>query len=274
MKKLFLLLLVGSLSVSLFACSKTENSANHQLSSQDNAETSLPQPLSSQDDTEDNLSDVSSTQPQPDVADLYEWQNVNGGIEITSYKGNDKTVVVPDIIDNKKVVSISNTFEGNVVIESITIPKYVTKVDLTECDSLKKVIWCTEETVNSKNGPEKVFFPKGLEELVMPNVDYFSFRFIEDSGANLKTLDVSYCNRITCYTGNSLTNATLAKGGAGYAVYNHQGGDIVGLASKEGESPTYIASTDFVWVAITDDNKAEICAEVFGSGCTVTFAEN
>ncbi len=65
------------------------------------------------------------------------WTAGEGGIIILEYIGDDTEVIVPEIINNKKVVSIGNTFDGNVVITSLSLPSGVKEFKLSGCDSLK-----------------------------------------------------------------------------------------------------------------------------------------
>jgi len=76
-------------------------------------------------------------------AKKFEYEEINGGIRITKYLGSDKKVIVPSIIENKKVIEITDTvFSGNVVLEKLTFPKAVENISdktLNECDSLKEL---------------------------------------------------------------------------------------------------------------------------------------
>ena len=71
--------------------------------------------------------------------DLYEWQEVSGGVEITKYLGNETKIVVPSVLGNKAVVSAGTAFSGNVVLEEMELPDTVTKADLSNCKALKRL---------------------------------------------------------------------------------------------------------------------------------------
>ncbi len=262
MKKLVCMLLAVGLLASLASCGGTEDKKGENSTELSSA--------ASEVSAESKEEESSAT--EVNLADLFEWQNVDGGIEITKYKGSDTVVVTPDIIENKKVVSLGNTFEGNVVIESLTISKYVTKVDLTECDALKKVYW-NAEALPKDNHRCVVILPESLEELYMPCVKNFYFAAVEENAPNLKVLDISSCTAIPTHKSGSLTSVKLAAGGATHAFY--MVGSLYGL-STEGKYVTNgsdAVSTDSKWVELTDENRAALYAEVLGSNCTVSFAE-
>lgn len=76
-------------------------------------------------------------------AKKFEYEEINGGIRITKYLGSDKKVVVPSIIENKKVIEITDTvFSGNIIMQELSLPENISKVYssyLNNCDSLKKL---------------------------------------------------------------------------------------------------------------------------------------
>ena len=90
------------------------------------------------------LAMFSSCEEKEEDIKNFEYTTIEGGIEITKYLGNSKKVVVPSVIDNKKVISITDTtFSGNIVLEEITLPEYLdiyfdSKL-LKGCDSLKTI---------------------------------------------------------------------------------------------------------------------------------------
>lgn len=72
-----------------------------------------------------------------------EIQNGTGTVRITRYSGNEMDVVIPDKIDNKKVVTISDGAFRYCGAYSITVPEGVTKIDdyaFSECPRLVSVI--------------------------------------------------------------------------------------------------------------------------------------
>ena len=94
-------------------------------------------------DVENGLS-IETILPDESPESDFEFRDETNGVVITKYKGDDKTVSVPAIIKNKKVVGIEkNVFPGNVVLEEIVIPEYITSLDFSHfenCDNLKSII--------------------------------------------------------------------------------------------------------------------------------------
>ena len=81
----------------------------------------------------------SATTVPVDPAELYDWIEVSGGLEITAYLGSDTKVVVPSAIDHKAVVSVGTAFSGDLTLEELELPKAVTAADLTNCQALKRL---------------------------------------------------------------------------------------------------------------------------------------
>ena len=70
--------------------------------------------------------------PETD-ASQFEYEEIDGGLVITNYQGKDKTVVIPEKINGKKVVSIGEyAFSNN---EDITGVKIADSVDVIERDA-------------------------------------------------------------------------------------------------------------------------------------------
>jgi hypothetical protein len=72
----------------------------------------------------------------------YEYQKVNGGIQITKYNGSELNVKVPDEIDGQTVVSIGDWAFAEQDITEVMLPDTVTSIGwgaFSESDSLKKV---------------------------------------------------------------------------------------------------------------------------------------
>lgn len=103
---------------------------------------------------------------EPASEEEFLWTAGEGGIIILEYIGDDTEVIVPEIINNKKVVSIGNTFDGNVVITSLSLPSGVKEFKLSGCDSLKILTLNAEEI----NGGDIEFSDMPvLEELNLVN---------------------------------------------------------------------------------------------------------
>lgn len=143
------------------------------------------------DDNQSNNATVS-------LEDL-EWENTDGGIKITKYKGNAAHIVIPDVIENKKVVSIGKTFTGNVILETIVLSKYIEKVDGSQfknCDSLKRLEGPGVKSINEFDYGNL----DGLEELILPSIKQFDLREFNDL-ASLRYLEIPNAEVIKLFTG-------------------------------------------------------------------------
>lgn len=96
---------------------------------------------------------MSSCSESETSAKKFEYEEINGGIKITKYIGNDKKVVVPSTIENKKVIQITDTvFSGNVVLEELTLPEEIGNLSssfFSGCDSLKELTFLGNTSIDS-----------------------------------------------------------------------------------------------------------------------------
>ena len=75
-----------------------------------------------------SVSAAGTTQETP-VSSFYYYENDDGGITITNFKGNETEVVIPSKIDGKPVTRIGESiFDGYTSLTSITIPDSVTAI--------------------------------------------------------------------------------------------------------------------------------------------------
>ncbi len=58
----------------------------------------------------------------------FSYESVEGGISITGYSGEEMNVVIPDTINEKKVVEIGEAAFDATLIESVVVPESVTKI--------------------------------------------------------------------------------------------------------------------------------------------------
>ena len=59
----------------------------------------------------------------------FEWDTYDNGVDITKYKGKDSSVVIPEKIDGKPVVSIGyGAFRGCSGLRRITLPDSLMKI--------------------------------------------------------------------------------------------------------------------------------------------------
>lgn len=73
---------------------------------------------------------------------LWTYTSIEGGIEILRYNGNDIHILVPTVIDEKKVLSLDSTFDGFYELKSVIIPEGVTSAvgAFYGCEGLESVI--------------------------------------------------------------------------------------------------------------------------------------
>lgn len=149
-KKLLCLLLAVILCCSLVACGKNTDSSQGSHNNTDKISTITNNKKNSNNTDEISIADVKNA-PQTD-ASLFDYEDVEGGISITDYKGDDRIVVIPQSIDGKSVVSIgraafmnNSTICGLKISDSIhTIGEYAfqhcTQLEVfVSGDSLKKL---------------------------------------------------------------------------------------------------------------------------------------
>ena len=131
----------------------------------------------------------------------FSWEDNYTGISITEYKGNDKHIVVPEIINNKKVTSIGYTFNGNVVIKSIVLPSGCSYASLGNCENLKKITALSPDFTDILSS-----YPKSLETLIVPNVTEFtlsrSYGNSPIQNPEFKNLELSSVTKLEAYTKN------------------------------------------------------------------------
>ena len=181
-------------------------------------------------------------------AEEFEWENTSGGVEITGYKGNSTRVVVPELIGSKKVVSVGNTFSGNVLLEELVLPEGVERANLSGCEALRYVEM--RGAVKCKVGSD---FPDSVEELILPNAERVEVGY--RSPRALKKLDISSATEIDIFVGvwpPELAEVKISEAVDYYSVEPIT--EKVGrLYTKAGEGS----------IAIDDSNRAEIYCEAF-----------
>ncbi len=177
MKKTTSLFLVILLILSLCACGndKTDNDT----SKADNNSQTVSSDPSDQSSVSDQSSIFDTSSPSNDPAEIFEWANVDGGLEITKYKGTSDKVVVPEIIDNKKVVSLGNAFSGNIAIKQMVVPQYVEKFNFSGCDNLERLEFLgdTFDANYDESMPNRALrqLPDYVKNLSFPNASKIHF---------------------------------------------------------------------------------------------------
>ncbi len=88
---------------------------------------------------------VSVTMSYPDGVDVDKAPNwVKNGIKITKYYGSDSSIVIPDMIDGKYVVSIGSGAFKNQSVETLVMGRHVIKVEsgaFVGCDKLETIYY-------------------------------------------------------------------------------------------------------------------------------------
>ncbi len=124
----------------------------------------------------------------------FTWEAVSGGVRITEYHGDATHVVIPSILDNKKVVDLSSaTFSGNVTIESVVLSAHMTLLngkDFAGCDALTSI------TAPGAKKAEALKDLPALTSLILPAVQEFSAETVRDCPA-LRMLDLSGCRFVS-----------------------------------------------------------------------------
>lgn len=88
-------------------------------------------------------------QKYPDGVETFESEDglwtcteVEGGIEILRYNGNETDIIVPTVIAGKPVVMLNSTFDGFYELKSVVIPEGVINIEgaFYGCEGLEKVL--------------------------------------------------------------------------------------------------------------------------------------
>lgn len=73
---------------------------------------------------------------------LWTYTDLNDGIEILRYNGNESDLVIPSELNGKRVVSLESTFDGFTELKSVVVPEGVISVGAAfyGCERLERVI--------------------------------------------------------------------------------------------------------------------------------------
>lgn len=151
---------------------------------------------------------------EPQISDLYEWEDVEGGVQITKYKGSATKIKIPAVIESKAVVSIGLTFSGNMVIEEIELPESVISANFAGCKNLVRLTAhgdikisefvmtdCTSLKYLCLDGLTTIHrnltlrIPNSVEELDLSGLEGLSL-YCFSSGSALKKIDLSSVKQI------------------------------------------------------------------------------
>lgn len=213
------------------------------------------------------------------IADVYEWQEISGGIEITKYLGSDTKIVIPSVIENKAVVSVGTTFSGNIVLEELELPDTVTKADLSNCKALKRLTahglttlsrstcnltGCTVlECLALPKVSSIVYFefPEALKELVIPAVQYCRSY---DYPKTLEKLDISGAIEITWSSQfENLKEVVINENLKWHGPYTEKSETNPLNNIQQAEPNDYYDGVRVYYYEITEQNKAQVYCELF-----------
>ncbi len=200
----------------------------------------------------------------PNVEEIYEYENVKGGIEITKYKGNDKKIVVPEIINNQKVVSVGNAFSGNVVVESITLPESCSIGNFLGCDNLE-YLECPGKS-EYFNDPS-IYCPTGIKKLIITGVDYINLSDVTDY-TELEYLDISGAEKIYDIAIKNLTECPNLKT---ICIAKMKSYELYRGSHSEYNLYTHVSSYE---EEITEDNYADVMKMIFGDNIEIKVVEH
>ena len=130
----------------------------------------------------------------------------DGTLEVEGYAGNDKTYVIPDEVNDKKITSIkSKTFENCIELKSVTIPASVKIIGHTAfrgCVNLTNIMISDGmmsidtgaflDCINLKN----VTIPASVS-----NIRYYAFGYFSDNSGKVKKKIYKF--KIYCYSGTA-----------------------------------------------------------------------
>ena len=148
----------------------------------------------------------------------FNYKEVNGGIEITGYRGSDRNVVIPDTIEGKPVVSIGYSAFYVRDIISVEIPATVGEIGgqaFSYCDELTKV---TFRGNGLKEIKERAFASCGkLSDFAFPNtlrsVEQLAFRGCNSlHRADLSKTQITKMERAVFYDCKGLTDVSFPPG--------------------------------------------------------------
>lgn len=179
----------GSAAVIIIAANNASNDSIVQDSSSDDRNSSEGTSNNVTDETDNSVfsgsqTDISDTESEPPrVKAEYEYVDIDGGICITKYNGNDEYLTVPAEIDGKKVLEIDNGYDADFIfydyerevnIKEITLPEGLTKIGYAAFANLPelKTVHIPDSVTSFGDGVfmncqslENVVLPEGLTEL-------------------------------------------------------------------------------------------------------------
>ena len=135
MKKIFIGILALIVMIAICSCTKTENNTENKENMENNEISAIDNPSNDKDEqspattnkefTVETIENVAET-PDSD----FEYEEVDDGIRITRYNGDDEIVVIPEKIKGKQVISVSEyAFANNHTLKRLKIPDTISKIE-------------------------------------------------------------------------------------------------------------------------------------------------
>ena len=147
------------------------------------------------DTTENNTGNV------PSPAKDFEFEADENGLTVTKYLGSAKKIVIPSVVDNKKVIGIKpDVFGGNIVVEEIVLSNYMTEPYFEcfqGCDNLKTLTY--SGIVDYFSTFYASFLPNNLTTIIFPSlksINVSTFDAIHDANPNTNTFICSSATEI------------------------------------------------------------------------------
>ena len=126
----------------------------------------------------------------------FEFEADENGLTVTKYLGSAKKIVIPSIVDNKKVVDLSpEVFGGNVIVEEIVLSYYMTALYLDcfkGCDNLNTLTCSGFVEYDSYYVLDANYYPKSLTTLIFPSLKSIDAKTLNDIKST------SYVNTFIC----------------------------------------------------------------------------
>ena len=126
---------------------------------------------------------------QETAASLFEYEEVEGGVSITKYLGEDELIVVPSVIDGKDVVSLGEmVFANNEVIRACKLSDCIQEISkraFTNCTNLEIFISGSQVKIiddyafNNCTKLQFVELNQGLEKIGLGAFGFAPFKEIE-----------------------------------------------------------------------------------------------
>lgn len=120
----------------------------------------------------------------------YDYKEIEGGILIEKYYGDEKNVTIPRTLNNQLVIEIAPYAFSNTSVESIYVPDHVKTIHAFAFANMRKleVVEIAPE-VDIAHG---LFYGSGqLKEVVLPNIDAIPAYTFYETGIESFTLDES-----------------------------------------------------------------------------------